>query len=121
LPEAKSAADKLEMKGEKVDLNNIKTTIQGDIEGFKERAEKFGSEVKGKAQEFTNNVNSKGKQFATEAEPVIRRSSRGLGDVIALIAKIFAYFLLGVILFSVVVSLFSVGVAFTVSCLLKIM
>ena len=113
LPEAKSAADKLEMKGEKVDLNNIKTTIQGDLEGFKDRAEKFGSEIKERANDLSQSFNQKGKQFATEVEPVMKRSRRGLGDVIALIAKIFAYFLLGVILFSIVVSLFSVGVVFT--------
>ncbi|MEJ7678902.1 MAG: hypothetical protein WKG06_13810 [Segetibacter sp.] len=52
MPEAKSAADKLEMKGEKVDLNNIKTTIQSDLEGFKDRAQQFGSEIKDKAQEI---------------------------------------------------------------------
>jgi len=113
LPEAKSAADKLEMKGEKVDLNNIKTTIQGDIEGFKDRAQQLGSEIREKAQEFGETIGAKGRQFAGEAEPVIRRSRRGLGDIIALLAKIFAYFILGVVLFTVVVSLFSLGVAFT--------
>ena len=113
LPEAKSASDKLEMKGEKVDLNNIKTTIQGDMEGFKDRAQQFGNEMKEKAQEFSESFQKKGKQMSREAEPVIRRSKRGLGDIIALIAKIFAYFILGIVLFSVVVSLFSVGAVFT--------
>lgn len=113
LPEAKSAADKLEMKGEKVDLNNIKTTIQGDLEGFKDRAQQFGSEMKEKAQQFGETLGKKGRQMGTEAEAVTRRSRRGLGDVIALIAKIFAYFILGCVLFALVVSLFSMGVAFT--------
>ena len=40
IPEAKSASEKLEMRGEKVDLNTIKNTIQEDLEGFKSRAEK---------------------------------------------------------------------------------
>ena len=139
LPEAKSAADKLEMKGEKVDLNNIKTTIQGDLEGFKDRAQQFGSEIKEKAQKFGGSFYSsdpdihstsqeidelkksssfesagkKGRSFGSEGEPVVRRSRRGLGDIIALLAKIFAYFILGCILFSIVVSLFSLGVVFT--------
>lgn len=113
LPEAKSAADKLEMKGEKVDLNNIKTTIQGDLEGFKDRAEKFGGEMKDKAQEFSESFNKRGQQFANEAAPVIKRSSRGLGDVIVLLVKIFAYFILGCVLFSVVASLFTLGVITT--------
>ena len=105
------------MKGEKVDLNNIKNTIQGDMEGIKERAEKFGTEVKEKAQEwskeFTQTVGDKSKQFTAEASTVARKNSRGLGDIIVLLFKIFAYFILGVVLFSVVVSLFAVGVVFT--------
>jgi len=113
LPEAKSAADKLEMKGEKVDLNNIKTTIQGDLEGFKDRAQQFGSEIKEKAQEIGETIEKKGRQFTSEAEAVTRRSRRGLGDIIVLIVKIFAYFIVGCILFSVVVALFSLGVAST--------
>ena len=117
IPEAKSTADKLEMKGEKVDLNNIKNTIQGDMDGFKDRAEKFGSEVKEKAQEwskeFTQTVGDKGRQFTSEAATVAKKSSNGLGDIIVLIFKIFAYFILGVVLFAVVVALFTVGVVFT--------
>ena len=113
LPEAKSAADKLEMKGEKVDLNNIKTTIQGDLEGFKDRAQQLGSEIKVKAQEFGDTLGKKGRQMGSEAEALTRRSRRGFGDIIVLLVKIFAYFIVGVIVFSIVVTLFSLGVAST--------
>ncbi|MDE3142886.1 MAG: PspC domain-containing protein [Bacteroidota bacterium] len=117
IPEAKSTADKLEMKGEKVDLNNIKNTIQSDMEGIKERAEKFGTEVKEKAQEwgkeFTETVSDKSKQFSSEAASVVKTHGTGLGDIIVLIFKIFAYFVLGVVLFALVVALFSIGVVFT--------
>ena len=117
IPEAKSTADKLEMKGEKVDLNNIKNTIQGDMEGFKERAEKFGTEVKEKAQEwskeFTQTVSDKSAQFSNEASYVVKKNSRGLGDIIVLIFKVFAYFVLGCVLFGLVVALFALGVVFT--------
>ncbi len=113
LPEAKSAADKLEMKGEKVDLNNIKTTIQGDLEGFKDRAQQFGSEMKEKAQEFGETLGKKGRQMGSEAEALTRRSRRGLGDIIVLLVKIFAYFIVGCLVFSIVAALFSLGVVFT--------
>ncbi len=112
LPEANTAAEKLEMKGERVDLNSIKQTIQTDMDGFKGRAEKFGNEIKNKAQQFGQEVGSKGQQFGNEAGFVARRASRGLGDVIALIAKIFAYFILAVVLFAIVASLFGIGVVF---------
>src|SRR4030095_15743799 len=46
IPQAQSATEKLEMRGEKVDLNTIKTTIQEDLSNLKSRAEKWGAEVK---------------------------------------------------------------------------
>lgn len=124
LPEAKTSADKLEMKGEKVDLNNIKNTIQNDLEGFGKRAQKFGEELGERAstigqslgekgKEFGETVANKSNQFANEASTVARKKSRGLGDVIILIVKIFAYFILGSIIFAVVAALFGLGVAAT--------
>lgn len=98
LPEAVSAADKLEMKGEKVDLNNIKTTIQSDMDGFKDRAEKFGSEVKERAQEIGGKIN---------------KNSGGIATVFVIIIKAFVYFILGSILFAIVMGLFAVGVVLT--------
>jgi phage shock protein PspC (stress-responsive transcriptional regulator) len=113
LPEAKSAADKLEMKGEKVDLNNIKTTIQGDIEGFKDRAQQFGSEVKERAQVIGEDLTAAGKRFSAEAAPVAKKAGSGIGRVIVVLIKAFVYFFLGCILLSIVAGLFGVGVAFT--------
>lgn len=124
LPEAKTSADKLEMKGEKVDLNNIKNTIQNDLEGFGKRAQKFGEELGERASSFGQTVGEKGKefgeavankgtQFASEANNVARKKSRGLGDIIVLVVKIFVYFILGCVLFSIVAGLFALGVATT--------
>jgi len=112
LPEAITSADKLEMKGERVDLNSIKNTIQTDMEGFKGRAEKFGADLKDRAQEFGKDFTPRAERFSAEAAFAARRTSTGLGGVIVLIAKIFAYFILAVVLFAVIVSLFAGGVAF---------
>jgi phage shock protein PspC (stress-responsive transcriptional regulator) len=117
IPEAKSSADKLEMKGEKVDLNTIKNTIQGDMEGFSKRAEQWGKEMGQKAEnfgkDFSKTATEKGKQFTTEATTVAKKTSRGFGDVIVLIAKIFAYFILGSVVLGIVVTLFGLGIVFT--------
>jgi phage shock protein PspC (stress-responsive transcriptional regulator)/heme/copper-type cytochrome/quinol oxidase subunit 2 len=113
LPEAKTAADKLEMKGEKVDLNNIKTTIQGDLEGFKDRAEIFGSELKERAQSMGQELSSAGKRFGAEASAAGRRTGGGIGHVIKVLVKIFVYFFIGCILLSIVGSLFGLGVVLT--------
>ncbi|WP_068246022.1 PspC domain-containing protein [Hydrotalea flava] len=113
LPEAKTAAEKLELRGEKVDVESIKNTIQSDMEGWKDRAEKMGNEIKNKAQEIGKTVSEKSKQMGTEATIAARKTSKDLGDVIVLLFKIFAYFIIGVVLFAIVVALFAIGIVFT--------
>jgi phage shock protein PspC (stress-responsive transcriptional regulator) len=51
VPIAVTSAEKLEMRGEKVDLNSIRDTVKEDLEGFKSRAERWGKEVKESAQQ----------------------------------------------------------------------
>ncbi len=45
IPEAVSTAEKLEMKGEKVDMNSIKNSVMEEMKGVQQRAEKFGKEA----------------------------------------------------------------------------
>lgn len=100
IPEALTTAEKLEMKGEKVDMNSIKNSVVEEMKGVQQRAEKFGKEAKNFAQ-------STGKTFGTEVGSAARRGSRSLGDVIVLLFKIFVYFILGCIGFGLVVALFA--------------
>nr|WP_294988373.1 PspC domain-containing protein [uncultured Sediminibacterium sp.] len=115
IPEAKSASEKLEMRGEKVDLHTIKNTIQEDLEGFKSRAEKWGGEFKDKAQqfgqEFGQTVGQKGKQAGAEAGSAIRRGGRRLGGIIAILFKAFFLFIAGILAFALLVTLIAFMVA----------
>jgi phage shock protein PspC (stress-responsive transcriptional regulator) len=115
IPEANSASEKLEMRGEKVDLNTIKNTIQEDLEGFKSRAEKWGGEVGEKAQEwskdFTNTVNEKGKHFSSEVNYAARKTTGGVFKIIGFIFKAFFLFIAGVIAFALLVTLLAFLVA----------
>jgi phage shock protein PspC (stress-responsive transcriptional regulator) len=88
IPEATNTAEKLEMKGEKVDLNSIK---------------KFGQEAKAFAEE-------KGKLMGAEVKTAAKRTSRSLGDIIVLLVKIFAYFIIGCVSFGLVVALFALAI-----------
>jgi phage shock protein PspC (stress-responsive transcriptional regulator) len=119
LPEANTTSEKLEMKGEKVDLNNIKNTIQSDIESFAKRAEAFGETVKEKGTEFGNAFSDKSKQFTSEASNIARKKSKGIGDLILLVVKIFVYFIVGCILLAVVAFLLGLGVTTTALLPLK--
>ncbi|MEO8769731.1 MAG: PspC domain-containing protein [Ferruginibacter sp.] len=103
IPEAFSTTEKLEMKGEKVDMNSIKNSVVEEMKGVQQRAEKFTKEAKTFAQD-------KSKTFGAEVGGVARRSGRSLGDIIVLLFKIFAYFILGCIGFGFVVGLFAFGI-----------
>ncbi|MEO7766267.1 MAG: PspC domain-containing protein, partial [Ferruginibacter sp.] len=103
LPEATSTAEKLEMKGEKVDLNSIKNSVMGEMKGVQHRAEKFGQEAKAFAEE-------KGKVLGSDVRTAARRTGRSLGDIILLLLKIFAYFIIGCVSFSFVVALFALAI-----------
>ncbi len=109
IPEANSASEKLEMRGEKVDLNTIKNTIQEDLEGFKQRAEKWGGEFTEKANkfsaEFGETVNKKGKSFGSEAGFVAKSAGGKIGNAIAILFKAFFLFIAGIIAFSLLVAL----------------
>ncbi|MFC4262971.1 PspC domain-containing protein [Ferruginibacter yonginensis] len=103
LPEATTTAEKLEMKGEKVDMNSIKNAVVDEMKGVQQRVQKFSKEA-------TIIANEKSRAFSSEASSIAKKSSRGLGDIIALLVKIFVYFILAVVGFSLVVALFSLGI-----------
>ena len=104
LPEAKTTSERLEMKGEKVDINSIKNNISEEMKGVQERVSKFGKEAASFAQQT-------GKRFGSEMGKTARHGGRGVGNAIALLIKIFVYFIIGAILFAIVSALFGLGVA----------
>ncbi|MDE3252249.1 MAG: PspC domain-containing protein [Bacteroidota bacterium] len=115
IPEAKSASEKLEMRGEKVDLNTIKNTIQEDLEGFKSRAEKWGGEFKEHAQqfgqEFGQTIGQKGRQFGSEAGYAAKKGGSKLIRAIGILFKAFFLFIAGIIAFALLIALGALMVA----------
>ena len=118
LPEARTSAEKLEMVGEKVDINSIKNTIQTDMEGFGKRAQSWGSSNDKKQTTSAGNSN------ATDASTNnLNRDAGSLdqrkgcfyyfGRTITILMKAFVYFILGIITISILAALFGVGVATT--------
>jgi phage shock protein PspC (stress-responsive transcriptional regulator) len=103
IPEANTTSEKLEMKGEKVDMNSIKNSVMEEMKGVQQRAAKLGHEARVAATE-------KGKAFASEVTSVGKRSGKSLGDVISLLVKIFVYFILGCVGFALVAALFALAI-----------
>ncbi len=94
IPEANSASEKLEMRGERVDLNTIKTTIQDDLVGFKEKADKYGAVISEKVNKWGDEVNS-----------TVNKSGSRFGHAIGIVFKAFFLFIAGMIAFALLMAL----------------
>lgn len=97
VPEASSAAERLEMRGERVDVNNIRSAVQDEINSLKGQFKNVGNDVRNFSQ-------GRGRQFGNDIERFFRNFFIGLGKVLLFITKGFFYFLAVVILFSLIVA-----------------
>ena len=110
LPEAITASEKLEMRGEKIDLESIKNTIKSDLEGFRQKATVVGSEMKQKASEFSNEVRNRSGKVKKEFSS-INRPRQGIGHAIGVLFRAFFLFISVVVTFALVMAL--IGIIFT--------
>jgi len=105
LPEARSAYEKMEMRGEKVDVNTIKQNVQ-------DRAKEFGDEVKSTAQNISTKAKefseTRGKAFAAEVKQAARPIGSGIGHAIGVLFKVFFLFIAGTIAFGLFVALMAI-------------
>lgn len=107
VPVAVTASEKLEMKGERVDINSIADTVKEDLKGFQQKAEKWGQEVKQSAE----NLGNKAKEFGKEAgdqfksysgDQGVRGRNSGFGNAVGVIFKVLFFLIVG----SIAVALF---------------
>ncbi|HVE60747.1 MAG TPA: PspC domain-containing protein [Chitinophagaceae bacterium] len=115
LPEARSPFEKMEMRGETVDVNRIRQNVQEGMSDFKNRAQTWGQEVKESAQNLGDRAsqfaNTRGKTFAAEVAQTARPVASGCGHAIGVLFKAFFLFVVGAIAFG----LFVTVLVFTVS------
>jgi phage shock protein PspC (stress-responsive transcriptional regulator) len=109
LPEARSNFEKMEMRGEKVDVNSIRQNIQEGMGDVKSRAQAWGNEVKDSARQFGEKARdfagTRGKTFAQEASQAVRPVAKGIGHAIGVLFKAFFIFVAGSIAFGLFVGL----------------
>jgi phage shock protein PspC (stress-responsive transcriptional regulator) len=103
IPEANTTSEKLEMKGEKVDLNSIKNSVLKEMKEVGERVGKLGEQAGEMAKE-------RGPIIGQEIHMAAKRSSGVLGNIITTIFKVFIYFILGCIAVGLIIALFAVAI-----------
>jgi phage shock protein PspC (stress-responsive transcriptional regulator) len=108
VPFASTASEKLEMRGEKVDLESIKNTIQEELQGVKGRSEKWGEEFKERATQWGEEVKEGAKQFSAGAGPVARTAGNSFGHAVGVLFKAFFLFIAGVIVFALFIAFMAI-------------
>ena len=110
LPEAQTASEKLEMRGEKIDLESIKNTIKSDLEGFRQKATVVGAEIKEKAEQFGKEVRDHSSGIRRDISS-INGPRQGIGHAIGVLFKAFFLFISVIVTFALVMAL--IGLIFT--------
>jgi phage shock protein PspC (stress-responsive transcriptional regulator) len=112
IPEATTTSEKLEMKGEKIDLNSIKNSVLKEMQEVGERVGKMGKEMGEKigkmGMEAGHAAGEKGAEMGKDIHYAASRTSGALGNVITTLFKIFMYFVLGCVALAVIIALFTV-------------
>jgi phage shock protein PspC (stress-responsive transcriptional regulator) len=90
IPEAKTAAEKLEMKGDKIDVTSIKQKIKDEFAGMDKKIESIGKETE-------NFIKQRTPSFKQEASDFIKRLMGGLVKFIKLFARLWIYLILVVL------------------------
>jgi phage shock protein PspC (stress-responsive transcriptional regulator) len=83
IPKAKTTAEKLEMRGEKIDVNNIGKAVNEEFEEFKKRMKDFGDEVGSKENK---------ERIKTTTQKAVDFTGDVLRNIFKIIGKIVAFF-----------------------------
>jgi phage shock protein PspC (stress-responsive transcriptional regulator) len=99
IPEARTTSEKLEMKGEPVDINSISKTVKSELKDVEKNLSAAGSRL-------AQSIGEK-----TQATGTASGRRRGLGDLIVLLLKIFGYFIISIVVFTLLAILFALAVS----------
>jgi phage shock protein PspC (stress-responsive transcriptional regulator) len=108
IPEAKTTAQKLQMKGEPVNLSNIKKSVTDELEGVKERFGQFGKNSSAKNNSFIIFLNRIASFILQVIEVVLKFIFNFIKIVLIIVASITG-FVLFMILFGTIAETWNIS------------
>ena len=108
IPQAKTTAQKLQMKGEPVNLSNIEKSVKEELNGVKERFGEFRNERKGKSKSFVHFLERIANFILQVFERVIKFIFNFFNIILIIFASILG-FVLFMILFGIIGGAWNVG------------
>jgi phage shock protein C len=103
-PEANTATEKLEMRGERIDVNNIRATVQDEIHAMKSHLKNVGEDMRNFSQ-------GRGRQVGNDIERFVRNLTGGMVNVTVSLTKGLFYFFVAITL----LVLFAIGIVIAVA------
>ena len=123
IPKAITTSEKMEMQGQKVDLESIKNKVKDELDGvkknFAENSEKWKQDITEKASNIKDEAKESAKRFAGEAGPALRKNSNRIGHFIFTLIKVFFFFILSIVAFALVMAVIGLITAGTALMPLK--
>ncbi len=123
IPKAITTSEKMEMQGQKVDLESIKNKVKDELDGvkknFAENSEKWKQDITEKASNIKDEAKESAKRFAGEAGPALRKNSNRFGHFIFTLIKVFFFFILSIVAFALVMAVIGLITAGTALMPLK--
>ncbi|MFM1794913.1 MAG: hypothetical protein RL642_1298 [Bacteroidota bacterium] len=115
VPKAITASEKLEMKGQSVNLESIKHKVQDELQGvkknFTDNASTWKNNIGTKVDEWGKEINESAQNFRSEAGPAARKTSNKFLRFIVTLFKIFFLFIFSIIAIALVAATFGIGAA----------
>lgn len=105
LPEALSPYEKMEMRGQPVDLNTIRNNVQNSMGDVKERIQNWSKEVQDSAKKIGQQAPKYSRNIGRDFGTAAGRGARGLGHAIGVFFKVIFYIIFGSIIFSLFIAL----------------
>jgi phage shock protein PspC (stress-responsive transcriptional regulator) len=112
VPLAITASEKLEMRGEKVDLESIRDTVREEMQGVKAKTMKAGEAMASKARELGGEASESASQMASGSAKAVRGA--GIGRAIGMLFKIFFLFIASIVGFALLMALLAILVGASV-------
>ena len=112
VPKAITASERLEMKGEKVDLESIKNKVREEMSdvssNLKEKAGKWKNEFGSKAAEISQEAKESAQRFSNEAGPAFKSTRNGFVKFVVTVFKVFFFFIGGIIAIALIAASFGI-------------
>lgn len=114
IPEALTATEKLQMRGEKIDLESIRNTVQEELGGLKDKAQKISPDVEARMQQWGQEVEKSAERISAKVGPAASRVGNGIGRAIGILFKVFFLFIGSIVAFALLMILVALLIAFAV-------